>query len=204
MSYTFPGHYRIVVLSVYPLNFAETFLPFDIEMTYAAGIHLTMAKSLFPSTFNDQSYSQDTHAIFDELILCGNRVADARNRELSHLEELFKTFVNQVEEEGLRCLSLSETLAPQIVATTEANCNSKPTELLSQNSEPTSASLFQAGQHTLADPCAGNADFLNSIGISSHEFLSIVERIDHTGVSHGDLDFGPDWLIDEGIRDLCG
>lgn len=204
MSYTFLGHYDIVVLYVYPLTFAETFLPFDIDMTYAAGIHLTMAKSLFPSTFNDQSYSQDTHAIFDELILCGNRVADARKRELSHLEELFKAFVNQVESEGLRCLSLSETTAPRIVATTGADCSSNPTEVLSQNSEPASGSLFQAGQPTLADPCADNADFLKGIGISSHEFLSIVERIDHTGVSHGDLDFGPDWLIGEDIRALYG
>ncbi|QKX53234.1 uncharacterized protein TRUGW13939_00310 [Talaromyces rugulosus] len=86
----------------------ETFLPFDLELTYAAALHLTMANALFPSSTDDRSYSQAAHSILDEMVLCGNRVAEARKGELTRIEGLFQDLAKRVEQEGLRILTLSD------------------------------------------------------------------------------------------------
>ncbi|KAE8370188.1 Zn(II)2Cys6 transcription factor [Aspergillus caelatus] len=154
----------------------EVFLPFDLEFTYAAAIHLAMANTLFPHVAEGQTYSEEVHAILDEMIYKGNKLAAVRKGELAHLETLFKELATRIERRGLQTLTLSS-----------------PTE----NGQPMSCSgEYQVGGSTVQtesidlplveDPSvspdvlhhtASDIEFLDNIGISSYEFLTIVNQI---------------------------
>lgn len=154
----------------------EVFLPFDLEFTYAAAIHLAMANTLFPHVAEGQTYSEEVHAILDEMIYKGNKLAVVRKGELAHLETLFKELATRIERRGLQTLTLSS-----------------PTE----NEQPMSCNgEYQVGGSTVQtesidlplveDPSvspdvlhhtASDIEFLDNIGISSYEFLTIVNQI---------------------------
>ncbi|KAJ5439990.1 uncharacterized protein N7458_010988 [Penicillium daleae] len=176
----------------------ETFLPFDLELTYAAALHLTMANALFPPNTNtdSRSYSQVAHSILDEMVLSGNRVAEARKRELISIEGLFKELARRVEQEGLRILTLADQgltdLAPLNIPN-ESRSDATITEpvtafqSLGRDDRPSSAGSL----------APANIEFLDSIGISSNEFLSIVDQINNPGMPYGALEVRPDWLLGE-------
>ncbi|KAF4856327.1 hypothetical protein CGCSCA4_v000750 [Colletotrichum siamense] len=158
----------------------EVFLPFDLEYAYGAAIHLTIANALFPSTtaIDGPTHGREAHAILDDMIHKGNSVAEVRKAELTHLEFLFNEFamrVNQPDVQPSRPLVRSLQLRPF------------PSIWESSTAEPDLASMT-----TLSEPqplgCApetpSNAEFLDSIGISSDDFLSIVEQMG----SHDDAD----------------
>ncbi|OOQ91732.1 Zn(II)2Cys6 transcription factor [Penicillium brasilianum] len=175
----------------------ETFLPFDLELTYAAALHLTMANALFPPNTDNQSYGHVAHSILDEMVLSGNRVAEARKRELIRIEGLFKELARRVEQEGLRILTLADQgltdLAPLNVPS-QSQSGERPV------AEP--AIAFQSSVQENRPSSAGsftpaNVEFLDSIGISSNEFLSIVDQIHNPGMPYGALDVRPDWLSGE-------
>ena len=173
-------------------------------MTYAAALHLTTANALFPSSSDDRSYHQDAHAILDELILSGNRVADARKQELSRIEDLFQQFSKRVEHEGLQLLTLSD---PRLSDAAAENVQDgvHSAEVPAEESEPVLQSSFPDNQLASVDASAlAHADFLDSIGISSYEFLSIVDQINHPDIPYGDLDVRPDWLVGAGMSDSLG
>jgi hypothetical protein len=168
-------------------------------MTYAAALHLTMANALFPSSTHDRLYSQQAHAILDELVLCGNRVANARKQELSRIEGLFQEFARRVEEEGLQLLTLS---GPAVSNTATINIPQEihPARASVANSGPVLQSSYRNDQSVPADPSTtANVDFLESIGISSDEFLSIIDQINHPEIYCGDLGMRPDWLGDRDV-----
>lgn len=176
----------------------ETFLPFDLELTYAAALHLTMANALFPSSANtdSRSYSQAAHSILDEMILSGNRVAEARKREFIRIECLFQELARRVEQQGLRILTLDDQgltdLAPVNI----------PNKSQSETTSAEPAAAFQSSARDERPSSAGslapaNIEFLDSIGISSNEFLSIADQINNPGIPYGVLDFRPDWLLGE-------
>lgn len=163
-------------------------------MTYSAALHLTMAKTLFPSSTQDRLYSQNAHAILDELILWGNRVAASRKQELSRIEGLFQELARRVEQEGLRLLSLSGSIFSD---TTPSNIppEAQVGEVSVADTGTVLPTSFQDGQSIPADPPAtASLDFLESIGISSFEFHSIINQINNPEISYGDLDMGPNWL----------
>lgn len=185
----------LTIASAYQIS--ETFLPFDLELTYAAALHLTMANALFPPDPDSQSYSHVAHSILDEMVLSGNRVAEARKRELIRIEGLFQELARRVEQEGLRILTLADQgltdLAPLNtpgesqpgdVPVTEPSIGFQPS---ARDNRPSSA----------GSPAPANIEFLDSIGISSNEFLSIVDQINNPGMSNGALDVRPDWLSGE-------
>ncbi|KAL4942658.1 hypothetical protein BDV06DRAFT_235261 [Aspergillus oleicola] len=205
----------------------ETFLSFDLELTYAAALHLTMANALFPSSPDNRVlYSQRAHAILNELILYGNRVAEARQRELSRIESLFRQFSRQVKQQGLRHLTLSESANPIYTVPNNPNYNSNtntnntsmpqaPPNLEGEASisehpqsvptilpePPVSTSSGQENSHlnqplsaSADSPSAGNTVGFDSFGISSYEFLSIVDQISNPVLSYGELDIRPEWL----------
>ncbi|KAH9238184.1 hypothetical protein K456DRAFT_1747775 [Colletotrichum gloeosporioides 23] len=158
----------------------EVFLPFDLEYAYGAAIHLTIANALFPSTteIDGPTHGREAHAILNDMIHKGNSVAEVRKAELTHLEFLFNEFamrVNQPDVQPSRPLVRSLQLRPF------------PSIWESSTAEPDLASMT-----TLSEPqplvCApetpSNAEFLDSIGISSDDFLSIVEQMG----SHDDAD----------------
>lgn len=171
-------------------HFTETFLPFDLELTYAAAIHLTMASTLFPTATMDRSYSQAAHSIFDEMILCGNRVAEARKSELGRIEGLFRELSKRSEQEGLQTLTLSDRETSALPGSNDHGPE-----------YPTDASLLESGSvqaedNLPVDPSSSeNIDSLDLVGISSAEFLSIVDQINNPGFVQGALDAGPEWFV---------
>ncbi|RJE19496.1 hypothetical protein PHISCL_08158 [Aspergillus sclerotialis] len=182
----------------------ETFLPFDLEMTFAAALHLTMANALFPSTSDDRSYRKDVHAILDELILCGNRIADARKQELSRIEDLFQEFIRRVDQEGLRLLTLSDSIIPDNTAVNSQN-GAQSGEASVTELGTVLQSSYREQQPVSVDASAlAHADFLDSIGISSYEFLSIVDQINNPDIPYGDLGVSPDGLAGGSMTDLFG
>lgn len=164
----------------------ETFLSSDLEMTYSAAVHLTMAGTLFPSGTDTKAHSKTAHTILSELVLAGNRVAGARKEELGRIEALFQQLSRRVEQERLRILTLVD---PEPL-------NVSPVDILSEG-HTEQAPVPEPGLPFPADSGATeNMDFFDSIGISSHEFLAIVDQIGNPEMLHGSSDARPDWMGD--------
>ncbi|PIG83539.1 Zn(II)2Cys6 transcription factor [Aspergillus arachidicola] len=154
----------------------EAFLPFDLEYTYGAAIHLMMAHTLFPGAVEDCSLNQ-VYSILDGMIYKGNQVAAARKAELTHLEYLFQELATRIERRGLQTLTLHSL--PQDEHGVENPLHQLDNHLLPVP-EPT---LPMDGDSELLTsdlrPTASNMECLDSLGISSYEFFSIVAQIGH-------------------------
>ncbi|KAJ5814186.1 uncharacterized protein N7503_000936 [Penicillium pulvis] len=177
----------------------ETFLPFDHEMTYAAALHLTMANALFPSSMHGRSYSKQAHDILDELINCGNRVAHARKQELSRIEGLLQEFARRVEQAGLRVLTLSDPTVSDItplIIPQGIQLGGAPGANTGIVFQPSPRDNQSGPAHPSA---TANVDFLESIGISSYEFLSVLDQINHPEIYSGEFGMEPDWLGGEDV-----
>ncbi|KAF7621143.1 hypothetical protein AFLA_011453 [Aspergillus flavus NRRL3357] len=157
----------------------EVFLPFDLEFTYAAAIHLAMASTLFPHAAEGQTYSEEVHAILDEMIYKGNKLAAVRKRELAHLESLFKELATQIERRGLQTLTLSSSPETEQPRPYDGEYQGGASTV---QSEPIDLSLVgdpSASPDVLHHP-ASDIEFLDNIGISSYEFFTIVNQIGNT------------------------
>ncbi|KAE8378157.1 fungal-specific transcription factor domain-containing protein [Aspergillus bertholletiae] len=168
----------------------ETFLPFDLEFTYAAALHLTMANTLYTPGTNDTSYSKSAHSILDEMIMCGNKVAEVRKGELHCIEGLFHEFAKRVQQEGLQVLTLSghglAEAGPDENPSQECRGQTPPTEPPTVTESTTQS---PSANHSLT----ASVDALDNImGISSYEFLSIVDQIGGSEM-HYVLNSGQDW-----------
>lgn len=169
----------------------ETFLPFDLEFTYAAALHLTMANTLYPPGTNDDTYSKSAHSILDEMIMCGNKVAEVRKDELRCIEGLFQEFAKRVQQEGLQVLTLSGR------GLAEAGPDENPSqECRGQTpaTEPPTFTESSAQSPSINQSLTASVDPLdNVIGISSYEFLSIVDQIGGSEMPYV-LNAGLDWM----------
>lgn len=164
-----------------------------MEVTYGAALHLIMAATLFPHSTAGYEYSEQAHSVFDEMIFKGNKLATARKTELSHLEELFRDLGMRIESHGLQTLTLT---TPEHVQSSEDMINTLPV-----HAEPPSEGFKNHGPDTRASEDLGylpssphmpnNAELLDGMGISSYEFLSIIEQIG--GAESSILDPGPSW-----------
>lgn len=157
---------------------SEVFLPFELEFTYGAAIYLTMANSLFPNALDGENYSQEAHSILDEMTYKGNRLAAARKTELTHLEMLFQELALRIERRGLRTLSLSSPEQNREGAETEDPGEQQEDEM---PIDPDTMSLSIPGDASCSSSALGQIpsglEFLDHIGISSYEFMSIVDQI---------------------------
>ncbi|KAE8138985.1 Zn(II)2Cys6 transcription factor [Aspergillus pseudotamarii] len=154
----------------------EVFLPFDLEFTYAAAIHLAMANTLFPHVAEGQTYSEEVHAILDEMIYKGNKLAAVRKGELAHLETLFKELATRIERRGLQTLTLSSPTENEQPMSGNGECqvggSTVQTESIDLPLVEDPSVSPDVLQHTASD-----IEFLDNIGISSYEFLTIVNQI---------------------------
>jgi hypothetical protein len=180
----------------------ETFLPFDMEFTYGAALHIAMAGVLFPSVTDSQETSlQDAYSILDQMIDKGNKLASARKSELVQLETLFRDLAGRIERRGMEMLVLpvpAVPLAPLPGALPSEAALAQGHAAGHAHTDPQDAALSPApvdsahNPETLplsmtADPGSdspseivhdsANVDFLDSIGISSYEFFSLVNQI---------------------------
>ncbi|PYI07533.1 hypothetical protein BO78DRAFT_443093, partial [Aspergillus sclerotiicarbonarius CBS 121057] len=168
--------------------FLEVFLPFDLEFTYAAALHLTMGNTLFPPDTATQSYSPLAHQILDEMISRGNKVARLRKSELTRLEGLFQVLAERVKQEGLQTLTLPGTADPENDFLGERR---EITLTAGQDATPKGIGPFSTPDTHISN----DMDILESIGISSYEFWSILGQIADADVAGG-LDAGEGWFGD--------
>ncbi|PYI17868.1 Zn(II)2Cys6 transcription factor, partial [Aspergillus violaceofuscus CBS 115571] len=161
---------------------AEVFLPYDLEFTYSAAIHLAMAQALFPLDPNEHGTRgiQNAHSILSEMASKGNRLAENRARELVYLEGLFAELAKRIERRGLLTLSLWNTPQQQQQQQQQQqhqpDCSSTPIVPGHQADAPAGEDPFWSSPSG-PTPTTSNLELLDNIGISSYEFLSIVEQI---------------------------
>lgn len=155
---------------------AELFLPFDLEFTYGAAIHVAMANALFPHLDDCHTYYQRAHTILDEMVSKGNKVAEMRKLELVHLERLFGELSKRVERSGLQTLGLTtppEDGQPGAGCEDGGGCEGEGTPGVG-------GALPTPGDTELGSdlqPGIISNEFLDDLGISSYDFLSIVDQM---------------------------
>ncbi|PWY87284.1 Zn(II)2Cys6 transcription factor [Aspergillus sclerotioniger CBS 115572] len=147
----------------------ESFLPFDIEFTYGAAIHLTMASTLVPDLTGQRGSSQQAHLILDEIISKGNRVAEVRKTELARLETLF---------EGLKQRYTNANPISTASAETNDGEQTQVTDTMPGNNRQNENSQlpFLPGDLNVSD----DQDELPEIGLSSYDIAAIVDQIDYS------------------------
>lgn len=147
----------------------EVFLPYDVEFTFGAALHLTMANAVFPGVVDYQWCRQLSDSIFDDLIARGNRVARARRAELYHVETLCQELAAQVQQQGHQTLTLSyvDAMNPEFMR----RMNEEQEGVLAGDDQAMYADHGE-GMHAMT-----NMEFLDSVGISSGDFMSIVSQI---------------------------
>ncbi|KAL4952954.1 hypothetical protein BDW69DRAFT_195255 [Aspergillus filifer] len=179
----------------------EVFLPFDMEFTYAAGMHVMMAGALFPNVMEAQefNYVRTAYGILDTMIARGNKLADARKGELVQLEVLFRELAGLIERRGMETLvlppapAMSDSAGPGPEQSLRLGMD---THVGNDPAAGPASSLPVSGADTIPGLTTGssvtgdpespsasaqgpNMDFLDSIGISSYEFFSLVDQIGH-------------------------
>lgn len=172
----------------------EVFLPFDLEFTYAAALHLTMANTLFPSVGDGQISSQEAHSILDIMIGKGNKIAGVRKAELAHLETLFMELALRIETQGLQPLTLAMPKPMEIPG--EQMRGEEPHGSMSVADTETIDLSMTGDPRTPGAPAPmlSHVEFLDSIGISSDDFFTIVDQIaNQDTLSYSLLDIGQCW-----------
>lgn len=149
-------------------------------------MHIAMAKAVFPNVTEGENENcmNDIHSILDQMIQRGNKLAAARKSELVQLEKLFQEVAERIERRGLETLTLPTSLAPvpppselgsefMMAGRVERPQDSADLAACSVplNSVPGSPSVLAQ---------ASSLGFLDSIGISSYEFFSLVNQIGQT------------------------
>lgn len=148
-----------------------------------------MANALFPHLDDGKTYSQQAHSILDEMVFKGNRVAQMRKSELSHLETLFDELVQHAERRGLQPLSLSVPPETEIelgnISCEDGHGGGYPT-----HTEPAAVPMAKDPPPLSPQLHSGttNHEFLGNIGISSYEFLSIMDQMGNPDEYYGVLD----------------
>ncbi|GAA82994.1 Zn(II)2Cys6 transcription factor [Aspergillus luchuensis IFO 4308] len=139
----------------------ESFLPFDLEFTYGAAIHLTMASALVPALVGQRSSNQQAHLILDEIISKGNRVAEIRKADLTRLETLF---------EGLkeRYANAANHISTALVPETSGDAHGQDHRPSDDTQIP-----FITGDINVSE------DELPELGLTSYDIAAIVDQIDY-------------------------
>ena len=149
-----------------------------------------MANALFPQEADGPTHIKEAYSILDGLICNGNKVAEMRKEELVHLESLFQELATRAHSQGLQPLTLRTPENPEgkppgnNIGEGDSSAREKQQEV-----EPAPENgLMDIPMPGYYDPSQSadmqmpSVEFLNSIGISSAEFLSIVDEIGHPDV----------------------
>lgn len=176
-------------------KYQETFLPFDLEFAFSSVLHLTIAYALFHSDPADYEHIKGAQKIFDRLVSGGNRVAEARRADLTHIQSLFQVFSNRIEEQGVKGLELRDEPVDTYSQRTSVDDEQLTSQTESTGFEWSLVPETDAESFMLAhDPLPQNLDWLETIGISSNEFHSIVDKIGSQDLPHEPEDPPPIWM----------
>ena len=126
-------------------------------------------------------------------------MAEIRRTELIHIQFLFEEFSKRIGQQGIQTLQLSSI--------TEDNAISGSDLMIEEQarvSRGNSATLewpvgSVASAETLdliQDPLIQGSDYFEAIGISSNEFVAIVDSVSTQDTGHRPWDPQPDWLTD--------
>lgn len=157
----------------------ETFLPFDLEFTHEATLHLLMARAMFPTAVDEQDYIQQAHTIVNEMISKGNRIAQARKTELLRLESLLEEFVTRSNRHGLQVFDLS---CPDVWEPLEDGCAAIAQDSSQAATGAGALAAMNLQPNFFMQPAEQGQDhigysFMEDIGISSDAFLAIVNQM---------------------------
>lgn len=148
-----------------------------------------MANTLFPGYGDVQGCRHLAYPILDEMIARGKRVAEKRKRELVYLENLCSELASRIQQEGLQTLKLC---VPEETASEHARrLNDEQQRGLGVETDEGTISMDPDVMDHLGHPLhpqMTNIEFLDNIGISSEDFLSIVNQM-------GDPDTLPEGVL---------
>lgn len=140
-----------------------------------------MATSLFPKETEGRWYRHEAHTILDDMIKRGNRVAEARKKELLYLETIFDAFTERINREGAAPLTLFDqqdvcsSMMPRDEDVDEF-CGAE--SMAGQSSRSTSANFEMQHRLLVSSPAPPiGLDLSDTMGISSFDFYSIVEQM---------------------------
>ncbi|EKV13328.1 hypothetical protein PDIG_38980 [Penicillium digitatum PHI26] len=138
------------------------------------------------------------------MITNGNRIAQARRDELLYLENLFQELSSRAVSQGLKPFTLD--IPDGAEATTEIRMDDRNGTVPDGKDDPISLDdhdpLWMGysipGPHAPypTDMGVPSVELLSYIGISSADFLSIVDQIGNPDISYSAVDYGP--RADEG------
>ncbi|RMZ46286.1 hypothetical protein CA14_008158 [Aspergillus flavus] len=152
-------------------NLLEIFLPYDLEFTYAAALHLAMANAVFPPSPRRPSVPRRS-------------TLDPRRNDLQRQQS------SRVKSQGLQPLTLTSPTGAEAVPQTqiveEDGEGETVTDIGVWDLPIPGDSLTSHG----ADMQMSSVELLNNIGISSSDFLYIVDQIGNPDVSYSILDLG--------------
>lgn len=159
-----------------------------------------MTRTLFPRVADGEAGSHNAHSILDEMICKGSKLAEVRKTELTQIESLFQQLATRIEQQGLQTLTLSSPEQSVVSASTGYNNNNDNGNQGWEDLATAIATDLQTATHCMPGDSQSpsgllpqdksDLEFLESIGISSDEFLSIVDGIDD---NFGILDPGQGW-----------
>lgn len=147
-----------------------------------------MANTLFPSVGDGQISSQEAHSLLDIMISKGNKIAGVRKAELAHLETLFMELALRIETQGLQPLTLAMP-KPMEIPGQEPHGSISVTD-----TDAIGLSMTGDPRTPAPAPMLSHVEFLDSIGISSDDFFTIVDQIaNQDTLSYSLLDIGQCW-----------
>ena len=147
-----------------------------------------MANTLFPQSSDSETYTQLAHSILEEMTYKGSRLADARKAELAHLEILFQELATRIERRGLQTLTLFSP--DQYEGEADERTSAQPVVTLADQGTILLPVPVDAGSTQQVLPqTPRDMEFLDNIGISSYDFLSLVNQMGNPA-NYGVLDSG--------------
>ncbi|GAP93113.1 putative Zn 2Cys6 transcription factor [Rosellinia necatrix] len=192
---------KILQILSFEDSLLETFLPFDLEFSYQAGLFLTMANALFPNISEGQSYEEAAYSILDDMINHGNKTAEMRKMDLRGLKVLFQELAKQAEQQGIRTLTLDAHIGrggPEINMVQEPG-QPDPGSGFEMAPDLENVPLMKIPEYpsTFNTEGMSNEQLLDSMGISSDDFLAIVGQIGMTDQPYmGPYNAADSWVPD--------
>ncbi|XDG06182.1 hypothetical protein ABKA04_005797 [Annulohypoxylon sp. FPYF3050] len=115
-------------------NMLDTFLPFQLEYAFAAGMLLSILGAILPSYVPDASWCSSVNLVLGEMVRKQNAVARLRKEELEKLEQLLGSIrrydpdpsMQDVPQSGIATTGNLTTGQPADVATTPVSNNIEP------------------------------------------------------------------------------
>lgn len=115
-------------------NMLDTFLPFQLEYAFAAGMLLSILGAILPSYVPDASWCSSVNLVLGEMVRKQNAVARLRKEELEKLEQLLGSIrrydldpsMQDIPQSGIAANGNLTTGQPADVATTPVTNNTEP------------------------------------------------------------------------------